>query len=282
MNHLPHLAQRIFNTPLAIHPGKAEVIVAALADRLGVSSIMRPHAGWYDDDFTSQKSNGGYDITDDGVAVIGVSGTLVQQLGTLRPYSGMTGYDGIRQNFLSAMIDPSVKAILLDISSPGGEVSGLFDLADEIYSQRGEKPIWAVLNDMAFSAAYALASAADVITVPRTGGTGSIGVIWMHVDWSKALTQSGLNVSILTFGDFKADGHPEIPLSDDARARFQADIDTMGKLFADTVARNRGMTASAVVAMQAGTFLGESGVAAGLADFVLSPDAAYRKLIDQL
>lgn len=283
MNQLPLIAQRMFNTPLAIHPAKAEVIVAALADRLGVSNIMRPNAGWYgDDDFRSAKDNGGYDITDDGVAVIGVSGTLVQQLGSLRPYSGMTGYDGIRQNFLSAMLDPSVKAILLDISSPGGEVSGLFDLADEIYAQRGEKPIWAILNDSAYSAAYALASAADVITVPRTGGTGSIGVIWMHVDWSKALAQGGLNVSILTFGERKADGHPEIPLSDEARARFQADIDTMGELFADTVARNRGMAASSVVATQATTFLGASGVSAGLADFVMSPDEAYRKLINQL
>lgn len=281
-NTLPLLAQRVFNTPLAIHPAKAEIIISALADRLGISRIHAPAMQFDDDSFSRSKNNGGYEITPDGVAIIQIYGTLVQKLGTLKPYSGMTGYDGIRQNFITALLDPAVKAIMLDVSSPGGEVSGCFDLVDEIYSARGDKPIWAVLDDAAYSAAYALASAADVITVPRTGGTGSIGVIWMHVDWSKALASNGLNVSILTFGDKKADGHPEIPLSDEARARFQSDIDAMGQLFADTVARNRGITSSAVVATQAGTYLGKSGVDAGLADSVLAPDEAYRELIATL
>jgi len=287
-----HLAQRLFNRPLAIHPDKAEVIMAALGERLGIthmarasgeSIIVQPLAMDDDDayDYSRRDSDAGYDKVGP-VAVIPVHGTLVQKLGSLRPYSGMTGYDGIRQAFLTALDDPSVEAIMLDIDSPGGEVSGCFDLVDTIYEGRGRKPIWAILSDAAYSAAYAIASAADRIVVPRTGGVGSIGVICMHMDFSKALTSAGFQVTFITYGDRKADGHPEIPLSKEALERFQADIDTMGELFVNTVARNRNIAASSMRDTQAVTYLGEQGVAQGLADAVAAPDAAFRALLKEL
>ena len=282
------LAQRLFNTPLAIAPGKAEVIMAALADRLGISQIARLNPAplmMEDDDvvYSSPGRNGraGYEVVA-GVAIIEVYGTLVQKLGSLRPWSGMTGYDGIRQNFLMALSDPDVKAIMLDIDSPGGEVAGCFDLVDAIYRARGKKPIWSILNECAYSAAYAIASAADRITVPRTGGVGSVGVIWMHMDWSKALTGAGFKVTFITYGESKADGHPEIPLSPEALARFQGDIDTMGELFVTTVARNRNISAKVVRDTQAATYLGAAGVNQALADDVLAPDAAFRALLTEI
>ena len=286
-----HLAQRLFNVPLAIHPGKAEVIMTALADRLGVASLLRlegtgvkPMAFDESDDFREPARDSrarGYELVE-GVAVIDISGTLVQKLGTLRPYSGMMGYDGIRQNVLTALADPDVKALALDIDSPGGEVAGCFDLVDTIYKGRGDKPIWAILDEAAYSAAYAIASAADYITVPRTGGTGSIGVIAMHIDWSEAISKAGAKVTIITHGARKADGHPEIPLSDEALANYQSDIDSMGELFVETVARNRNMAASKVRDMQAACFLGTNGVSQGLADAVMAPDASFLALLDKL
>lgn len=284
------LAQRLFNVPLMIAPGKAEVIMAALADRLGIGQIARltPAPMAYDEwdqneDYSAKGRNprGGYDVVG-GVAIIQVCGTLVQKLGSLRPYSGMTGYDGIRQNFLTALTDPDVKAIMLDIDSPGGEVSGCFDLVDAIYRARGKKPIWSVLNESAYSAGYAIASAADRIVVPRTGGVGSIGVIWMHMDWSKALAGAGFKVTFVTFGDTKADGHPEIPLSPDALVRFQGQIDAMGELFVSTVARNRAISAKSVRDTQAATYLGADGVSQGLADAVMAPDSAFRALLAEI
>lgn len=286
-----HLAQRLFNVPLAIHPRKAEVVMAALSERLGISRIVRANGesanplalmdemGGYDREANNPR--GGYDIVN-GVALIPVYGTLVQKLGTLRPMSGMTGYDGIRQNFLMALTDPDVKAIMLDIDSPGGEVSGCFDLVDAIYNARGEKPIWSILSESAYSAGYAIASAADRICVPRTGGVGSIGVICMHVDWSKALTDAGLKVTFITYGERKADGHSEIPLSPEALERFQSDMNEMGELFVATVARNRNISAQIIRDTQASTYLGDAGVKLGLADAVMPPDAAFRALLETL
>lgn len=282
MKQLPHIAQHLFNTPLIIHPKKAEVIIAALTERLGITRIDGAGA-WYDDDepFTrkGRQADSGYDLVD-GIAIIPIQGTLVQKLGTLRPWSGMTGYDGIRQSFITAVNDAEVKGICLDIDSPGGEVAGCFDLADEIYAARGVKPIRAILTESAYSAAYAIASAADHISVPRTGGVGSIGVILMHVDWSQKLEKDGVKVTIVTFGDRKGETSPMIPLSDQAREGLQAEIDEIGALFVSTVARNRRISADVVLNTQAGVYLAAEGISLGLADVVTPPDAAFRDFLN--
>ncbi|WP_338615034.1 S49 family peptidase [Yersinia enterocolitica] len=277
--NLPHLAQRLFNTPLALHPHKAEVVMAALTDRFGLTRIQS-NADWDDDDdtFTRKGRECGYDVIA-GIARIPITGTLVQKLGTLRPYSGMTGYDGIRVSFLTAMNDSEVKAICLDIDSPGGEVAGCFDLVDEIYAARGEKPIWAILSESAYSAAYALASAADRIIVPRTGGVGSIGVIVMHVDWSQRIKSDGVQVTIITFGSRKAESNPYEASSKEAQKAIQSDVDEMGRLFVSTVSRNRGIAERTIRDTEAACYLAADGVQLGLADQVASPDAAFRDLL---
>ncbi|WP_346777834.1 S49 family peptidase [Paraburkholderia sp. Ac-20340] len=280
--------------PLAITPHKAEIVIAALADRLGIAQLFRP-----DGDIIALAGGGARAFLDDmdadeepvesrpyevfeGVARISVQGTLVQKLGTLHPWSGMTGYDGVRALLSLALEDPGVRAIMLDVDSPGGEVAGCFDLTDAIYSARGEKPIWSILTESAYSAAYAIASATDRIIVPRTGGTGSVGVICMHVDFSKALSQTGIDVTLIHYGDRKADGNEYSPLSKEVRARLQADVDAMGELFVDTVARNRNLTAARVRSTQAGTFLGAAGVEVGFADAVMAPDEALASLLAEL
>lgn len=284
-HNLPLLAQRLFNQPMLLHPSKAEFVMAALGDRLGVSQVFsgfRPMV--FDQEAERDAAENApppepFDMLPRGVAVIPIQGMLVNKLGTVRPYCGMTGYDGIRAAFREALADSAVRAIIFDIDSPGGEVAGCFDLADAIFAARGRKPVWAVLNESAFSSAYALASAADRICVPRSGGTGSIGVIALMADMSEALKESGVTVNIIQFGARKSDGYPEIPLAPAARARFQADVDTLGALFVATVARNRRLKASAVRAQEATSFMGPAGVRAGLADEVCAPDAAYRALL---
>ncbi|MDH4745832.1 S49 family peptidase [Sphingomonas sp. CBMAI 2297] len=290
------LAQEMFNTPLAIHPRKAEIAMAALAEKLGITQLVRANGqlvteAMEDDEVfvtsssRSRSADPGYDLVA-GVAIIPVSGTLAQKTRSLRPYSGMTGYDGIRQAFLTARADEQVRAIALDIQSGGGAVAGLFDLVDTIHAARGDKPIAAILSEVAYSAAYVLASAVDPgrIYVPRTGGTGSNGCICMHVDMSKAITQAGLKVTFITSegADRKTDGHSEIPLSADAYDAIKADVDAMGDLLHETVGRNRGLAASKVRGQQAATFMGAAGITAGLADAVMAPDAAFRALLAEI
>nr|WP_250211974.1 S49 family peptidase [Morganella morganii] len=275
------MAQKLFNTPLAIHPQKAEVIVSSLTERLGITQI-RSAMMEDDDEYFSRKArkDSGYDVLE-GIAIIPVYGTLVQKLGTLRPYSGMTGYDGIRRVFLTAVNDPEVKGICLDIDSPGGEVAGCFDLVDLIYAERGKKPIHAILSENAFSAAYAIASAADKIYVPRTGGVGSVGVIVIHCDWSQRIKDDGLKVSIITYGNRKAESNPYVALSDEAQAAIQHDVDEMGRLFVSTVSRNRGLSETVIRNTQAACYLAAEGVQMGLADVVASPDVAFKELMKE-
>lgn len=286
-----HLAQRLFNAPLAIRADKAELVLAALQRRFGIARLQRADGSEIPLDFDFDEDAGepgptygrdhGYHLVE-GVAVIDICGTTVQRLGTLQPFSGMTGYDGIRQNFVAALRDPDVEAIAFKINSPGGEVAGCFDLVDLIFRARDQKRIWAILDEQAFSAAYAIASAAHVITVPRTGGTGSVGVIYLHVDMSRALEAQGVTVTIITDGELKADGNDAQPLSARAESKLQADVSAVGQLFRETVARNRRLSLSKVTGTQAGTFLGAQGVEIGFADAVMAPDEAFAALLEQL
>lgn len=293
MINFPHLATRLFNVPIAILPHKAEIVMAALADRFGIAQLFRADGSALSlagdgaraflelEDDSEEAVYRPYEVAE-GVARIPIEGTLVHKLGTLHPYSGMTGYDGIRALLDLALGDDEVRAIMLDIDSPGGEVSGCFDLVDSIYAARGHKPIWSVLTESAYSAAYALASATDRIIVPRTGGVGSVGVICMHVDMSQALAKAGIDVTLIQYGARKADGNEFNPLTKAALARFQKDVDAMGEIFVRTVARNRDLKTAVVRDTEAGTFMGAAGVDVGFADAVMAPDEAFLSLLDEL
>lgn len=275
------LAQRVFNRPVAIRPERAEMIVAALADRLGVTSIEAKRGMWWDDDdWEPRREPPPYEAVQ-GVAIIPIEGTLVSKVSGMQSYCGMTGYNQIRAKVMLALADEAVKAIAFDIDSPGGEVDGCFDLVDYIHSVRGEKPMHAICADHGYSAAYAIASAADRVTVPRTGGCGSVGVIASLVDFSEALSKAGLKAHFVVHGARKAE---------EARAqyegvkpelleRIQLEIDEVGRLFTSTVARNRGVDAGAIEALEAACFMGQHAVAAGLADAVRSPNEAFADLL---
>lgn len=260
----PHtIASQFFKKPLAILPSALEAIVSA-------HPAEAEFASEYQDRVHRE-----FGFVD-GIAIIPVKGVL----GNGVPWwCEGTSYDWIRCGFDAALLADDVKAIVLDVNSPGGLVEGCFDLTDHIFASRGTKPICAILSESAYSAAYAIAGAADKIIVPRTGGTGSIGVVSAHFDVSEMLSKFGVKVTYIQFGERKTDGAAEKPLSGEALERFQADIDAMGELFVNTVARNRDIPAAKVRDTQAATFLGPAGVVAGLADAVMAPDAAFRELL---
>lgn len=265
------VAQRVFGVPLLVHPARAIEIARYLGDRQGIDV----RAAWDSDERTERGRDRPYEVAS-GIAKLPIEGTLVHKSGWLDAMSGLTSYQTIRGMLEEALADAEVRGIALVINSPGGEVAGMFDLADRIYAARDEKLIWAILDESAYSAAYALASSAAFITVPRTGGTGSIGVISMHAEESRALDKAGITVTVMRYGEKKARVNNVEPLRDQDRKELQAEIDQIGEQFVALVARNRGIDADSVRDQQAATFMGESGVERQLADMVASPEQALK------
>ena len=274
MTVLPHLAARLFGVPLAIHRPKLDVILSVLGARIGLADLAAP-VGYTPAARAPGPPSG-------KVAVIPIHGTLVRRTSGIEAESGLASYTGIAEQLDAAMASPEIAAILLDIDSPGGESGGVFDLADRIRAASEVKPVWAVANDMAFSAAYALASAAARVFVARTGGVGSIGVIAMHVDQSVKDAQDGVRYTAVFAGERKNDLNPHEPISNEAHAVLKAEVDRIYDLFVETVARHRGLDADAVRATEAGLFFGPDAVATGLADAVGSLDDALTQLTQSL
>lgn len=272
----PHLAARIFNTPLLIHPAKLDAIVHGLGPRFGLDDPPQPEAYLTP---TPKREPGGYRIVD-GVAVIDVFGVLAHRTRMEADSSWVQGYDGLARQFAAALADPQAKAILLQVDSPGGEVAGAFQLADQIRAARGTKPIHAIAGDLAASAAYLIASAADTLSVTRTGEVGSIGVVMRHVDFSGALAQEGIRVTSIYAGAHKVDGNPYQPLPAGVQADLQAQVDHYYGLFVDAVAMNRSgrISREAVTATEARMFTAQEAVKLGLVDGIRNPDELLARM----
>lgn len=256
MTLLPHITGRVFDTPLLISRVKLDAILGVVIPRIqgeplssGAYSFMR-----------------NYEVTPNGIAIIPVFGTLVRRTVGLEVQSGLTSYSSIDDLLTQALQDSGVRAILLDIDSPGGEAGGVFDLADRIYAARQQKPIWAIADEDAFSAAYALAAACEKIYLSRTSGVGSIGVIAVHLDQSQAEEDAGLKYTAIYAGDRKNDMTPHEPLSDPARQQLQDEVNRVYDLFTASISRMRGLDADAVKATQAALYFGEQAITASLAD----------------
>lgn len=212
-------------------------------------------------------------VVKSGILMIPVKGVLLNDFGYALG-NWATGYTYIAKALDRGLADGEVKGIAFVIDSGGGHVAGNFDLVDRIYGSRDQKPIRAFAAEHAYSAAYSIASAASSITVSRTGGVGSIGVVTSHFDVSKAMDNEGYKITFIHFGKHKVDGNAYEPLPADVKERIQARIDALGQVFVSTVARNRGMTEKAVRDTEALTFIAEEAVSNGLADSIGSLDDA--------
>lgn len=257
---LPHLAGRLFGTPLMIAQPKLDTVLGVLrprmfgGDRLDAAEAMPEPAP--------------YIVTPSGIAVIPVFGTLVNRTAGLAALSGMTSYQRLAGHLAQAAQDPAVRGLLLDVDSSGGEAGGVFDLADQIVALRGIKPVYALAAEACFSAAYALAGGAERLYVTRTGGVGSVGVVALHLDQSAADAQAGRHYEYVFAGARKVDGNPHAPLSDGARIALQGEVDRLHGLFIAHVARCRGLGEAEVRDQQAALYFGANAVSAGLADQV--------------
>lgn len=261
MTALVHLASRLYGTPLLIARAKLDTILAVLGPRIGLMHTERAVPITMPTQSEPMPSMA-------GIAVIPIHGTLVRRAVGLDAASGLTSYARIAADIDAALAAPEVAGILLDIDSPGGEAGGVFELSAHIRAANAIKPVWAHAGDSAFSAGYAIACAAQRVSLSATGGVGSIGVIALHIDQSVRNAQNGLSVTALTAGAHKNDGTPHAPLTPQATQALQAEIDRLYALFVDHVARMRGLDAQVVRATEAALFFGDDAIAAGLADAV--------------
>ncbi|MDO4970159.1 MAG: S49 family peptidase, partial [Comamonadaceae bacterium] len=283
----PHLAARVFNTPLLVHPQKLDAILAGLGGRLLGADGLRFEAA----DLTTQaalpaemfstrrgeRTERGYRVLD-GVAVITAMGALVHRTRIDANSSLLIGYNDIAADMEDALGRSDVHAIALVLDSPGGEVSGAFELAERIFAARGSKPIVAIADGMAASAAYLAASAADEVVLTPTSYVGSIGVVMRHVDFSRALANDGINVTHIFAGEHKIDGNPYQPLPEGVRASLQADIEGLYQMFIQAVAKHRGLDEQAVRNTRAAVYRGVAAVATRLADRIGTVDAVVAEL----
>ena len=232
-----HILQSIYGQPVAILPEKAVVIVRfltlkAMGRDVPDAEVQEVVAAT---DRPRQRSSG-------AIGVIPVYGTIAKRMDMMMESSGGTSTDRVAADLRAMLADPQVGSIILDIDSPGGSVSGVAELADEIRAAREQKPIVAVANTFAASAAYWIASAASEIVVAPSGQVGSIGVFTIHEDISKMLEAEGVNPTIISAGKFKTEGNPFAPLDPEAEKAIQEQVDAYYAMFIGAVAKGRGVS----------------------------------------
>lgn len=275
MINLPHLADQVFSVPHYATRQIMDSVKAVLIPRLqGITTgDISLAVGTDETQAQDNPPSGG------GIAVIPVHGILVPRRGQMMAMcTELTSYERIRSQFNAALNDPSVSEIVLDINSGGGAAVGCKELADYIYQSRDIKPVTAIVNFSAYSAAYFIAAACSRIIVSQTSGVGSIGVIMEHMEASKMEENAGLKFTTIYRGDNKNNGTPHAPLSEQAQTMFQGMIDQMYEVFTSSVAEYRSMTQQAVVDTQAALYTGADAVAAGLADEVSDPQTAINSI----
>jgi ClpP class serine protease len=196
----------------------------------------------------------------DGVAVIPVSGPIFRYANLFTEISGATSIQALAKDFRQSLDDRAVRAIVLEINSPGGEADGTAELAQHILEARGQKPIIAYVSHLGASAAYWLASAADEIVANDAASLGSIGVVasvCIHKDKNH-----------LEFVSSQSPNKRPDPQSEAGKSQIQEWLDSLGDVFINTVARNREMTPHQVIDQggRGGLKVGQKAVDAGLAD----------------
>ncbi|MHC1728570.1 MAG: S49 family peptidase [Syntrophobacteraceae bacterium] len=209
------------------------------------------------------------------VATIPISGTIMKKASLFSDFSGGCSSQKVMGAIRFALADKDVDVIALDIDSPGGAVEGVKTLADFIFESRIIKPIVAFSDGSIASAAYWIASACESIYTCATSISGSIGVRLSHYDLSGRDKANGVVRTTIFAGKYKAIADDTGPLSKDGREYLQDLVDKTYATFLADVARNRGVSHEAALAMAEGrVFIGEEAVKVGLIDGIGLLDAA--------
>jgi signal peptide peptidase SppA len=216
------------------------------------------------------------------VAIVPLIGVLAKRANLFMQISGGTSTQIVGDWLAQAAADPKVSAVVLEIDSPGGQVDGVQQLAEQIRQIRADgKPVVAWINGIGTSGAYWIASAAERVTIAdMTTAVGSIGVVATHVDVSRREEQIGVKTTEITAGKYKRIASSYAPLSEEGRATMQEMVDAIYSVFVDAVAANRDVSVGQVLSDMADgrVFIGQGAIDAGLVDGVSTLDALVAEL----
>jgi signal peptide peptidase SppA len=218
------------------------------------------------------------------VGVLPLYGVITHRADLFSDMSGGTSVQRFQAEFRDMVDDKQVSAIVIDVDSPGGNLDGVPELAGEIRRARGAKPIIAVANTLAASAAYWIASQADEVVVTPSGLVGSIGVFAAHDDISQMQEMLGVKTTLISAGKYKTEANPFEPLSDEARQMIQELVDDGYALFVADVAKGRGVSVDTVRSDfgQGRVLSPKDAMKAGMVDAVETLDAAVIRAARQL
>jgi len=220
--------------------------------------------------------------TGTGIAVLPLYGVVTQRGNMVDDISGpgSTSTQQFTSVLRQMLTDDTVGQILIDIDSPGGSVYGVSELASEIVKARAQKPVIAVANSLAASAAYWIGCSASEFYVTPGGEVGSIGVWQAHFDYSKALEEEGVKPTLISAGKFKVEGNPYVPLDEQAQAFMQSRVDDYYNAFVEAVAVGRGVSISDVRdGMGEGRVLGaDAALAMNMVDGISTFDEVLAKM----
>lgn len=275
MKRYEHILQAVCSSPWAILESKLAQIYSFLLTKHGEID-----AGVFDNGSPFEAKARPAASVKGNVAVMPLFGVLAQRMDMMDEISGGTSTEKFTKQFQAAVADPSIKAIVLNVDSPGGSVYGTQELAEVIFEARAQKHIVAIANSCAASAAYWIASAADEFVVTPGGEVGSIGVITIHEDWSGAMEKAGVKPTLIRAGKFKYEGSYYEPLSDEAKAAIQEKVDVYYDAFVGTVARNRGVSVKEVKNGfgQGRMMTADAAKAAGMVDRIDTLDGVLNRL----
>jgi signal peptide peptidase SppA len=283
MNHQLLVAEYLA-TPWALMPERLNAVTAVIArwsgDARASDEVMRNIAA--DKNARDARRQSSVSNSGGGIAVLPLYGIVTQRGNMVDDVSG-PGTASTQQfsNMLRAALqDETVSQILIDIDSPGGSVYGVAELADEIVSARAKKPVVAIANSLAASAAYWIGCSASEFYVTPGGEVGSIGVWQAHQDYSKAMDEAGVKTTLISAGKFKVEGNPYAPLDEEAQGFIQSRVDDYYAAFTKAVAKGRGVPISQVRdGMGQGRVLGaDAALASSMVDGIATFEDVVKKM----
>ena len=221
-----------------------------------------------------------------GIAVLSLAGVMSQKASMVDDLSGGggTSTDAFTQAVRSAVADPMVSGIIIDIDSPGGSVFGTGELAAAVFSARNSKPIYGFVNSLCASAAYWVGAQCGQLFITPGGQAGSVGVYMQHVDESGALEQEGLKPTFISAGKYKTEGNSLGPLDDEAKSSLQATVDSYYTMFTAAIAKGRGVPVASVRSGfgEGRCLMASDALAAGMVDGICSMDDVVAKMRSEI